>query len=223
MYATSTTHAGGSGAERATSRFQSDGRTPQPSRIPGSKLLVRTSLAEARVRHHAADIAAGGAKILRSRIQQVAVGHEVAVDVGPGARHAGRAEHRRGLRHPQRRIRVRIDPGHAGALEVLARADLERGPAGAEEVNSGSHPRRDVLVAVDARVSGMTIGCRQKPRRPFLLLRKPAPRAIEPKGALQRHAAAGPSAPGRTRRPNRRARRSPTARSTASAGSARRC
>ncbi len=84
-------------------------------------------------------------------------------------------------------------PDHTGALEILARADLQRGPARAEEINRGSHPRRDVLVAVDATSLGDDDRCRQKARRPFLLLRKPAPCEVEPYGALQRHAAAGPS------------------------------
>ena len=111
------------------------GRTDAPA-VEDARIEVvgQDVLAEVRVRHDAAQIAAAGAEILRGRVQQIAVGHEVAVRVGPRPRHARRAEHRRRLRHSQRGIGVGVVARHAGALEVFAEADLERRPAGAEQV-----------------------------------------------------------------------------------------
>ena len=126
-------------------------RTDAPAVEEGRVEAVRQhARAEARIREHAAQVAASRAKVLGARVRQVAVGHEVGVGVGPGACHARRPEHRRRLRHPERRVRVRIVTRDADALQVLAEARPDRRPPGSEYVEGRAHPGRDVPVAVDA-------------------------------------------------------------------------
>ena len=118
--------------------------------MPGSKLLVRTFLPKLVFDTTPQRSPPLGPEILRGGIQQIAIGHEILVRVGPGPRHARGAKHRRRLRHPQRRIGVGVVARHAGAFEVFAEAHFERRPAVAEQVVGRADSRRHVLVAVDA-------------------------------------------------------------------------
>src|SRR5262249_29655315 len=95
--------------------------------------------------------AAGRRRALRQRVPQIAVRNEIAVVVGPRARHIWVAERRGGAAwNAERRVRIRYQIADAGALQILADADLQRCLAVAEDVIRGAHARRDVVVAGDA-------------------------------------------------------------------------
>ncbi len=142
--------------------------------------VAEHALAEVRVRERAAHVSARRAQVLRVGIQEVAVGREVAVVVGPvsrdvrddARRRVGDAVIRRGDRR----------------LEILADVALDRRLAVPEHVPRRGHARREILVAVDAGRLGIDERRRQERRRAFLLFRRPAPGAVEAHAALQRDA-----------------------------------
>ena len=156
------------------------------------EVVGQDGLAEVRVREHAAEIAAARPEILHIGVQEIAVGHEIPVRVGPGPGHARRAVRGGRPRHPQRGIGVGIIARYAGALQVLAKTHPEGRLAGAKQVVRHAHPRRDILVAVDAARFRNDDGRWQESRRPFLLSGEPAPGPIEPDRAVQRQATARP-------------------------------
>ena len=112
-----------------TPSVQSDGRTPQPSRMPASKLFVRMFLPKFVFDMTPQRSPPVARRSCAAGFEQIAVGHEIAVRVDPCPRHACRSEGRRGLRHAQRGIRVGVHARDAGALEVPAEGHLDRGPA----------------------------------------------------------------------------------------------
>src|SRR5262249_3906483 len=103
---------------------------------------VEDRFAEVGVGDGGAEVAAARAEILRGVVRQVAVGSEVAVPVGPGAR------------------RRRRDSGGGTAgdeeaavlrrLEVAADVEFQRRLAVAEQINRHAAARRQVFVRIDA-------------------------------------------------------------------------
>src|SRR5688500_17095508 len=67
----------------------------------------------------------GGGRTLRGQDVQIAVGEEVGVGVGTGARDALHAERTGGRWNAQRRVRVGVVGGHADALEIFAETEFD--------------------------------------------------------------------------------------------------
>ena len=87
-------------------RPQSEARTPQPVEDRRIVVVGQDVLAETEVRDLPAEVAAGGAAVVGERVQQIAVGTEIPIRIGPRPRHAGHAE-RRGAGQPEAGIRAR--------------------------------------------------------------------------------------------------------------------
>ena len=177
---------------------QSDARTPHPLSSAGSKLLVngncpcdRSAKLWFEIAPHESTLPVV-AGLCGPRVRQVAVRHEVAVRIGPGARDAQRGKRPAAAGRAQRRVRVGPVVRHARPFQVLADVRLDGRLAVAEDVPRHAHARRDVLVRVDAFGARDMDRRRQERRRPFRLFGIPARRTIEPQRALQGQAVVRP-------------------------------
>ena len=140
--------------------------------------------AEIHVADLRAQIAAGSQVVLRHRVQQIAVGREIAV----------------ASVHVRVAVVVSRPDGFCGGvgqtavgvLHVLAGVDLDRRSPGPEHVPRHSPARHQVLVAGDAVGPWIGDGGRQESLRADRLLGKIASGIVEPKRALDRHAAERP-------------------------------
>ena len=134
--------------------------TTQQRRIEIVGLCRRS---KGQIRDHPTDIAAAGPEILCGAVQQIAVGPQVVVGVGPRPCDAARCKRANRAGQPQCRIRIGPVVGNPHAFEVLPDVELEGRPAVAEHVVGHAHSRRDVLVGIDARRPGNDERRRQEP------------------------------------------------------------
>ena len=141
---------------------------------------VERALAEVQIRPLPADVATARRQVLQRRVQQIAVGHEIPVAVGPRPRG--------GRRDPIDRVERRVGAGGARRLQILAEGHLDRRLPVARQIVGRADPRGDVLEAGS--------GCRRKRDRDRnellradLLFRIRARRVVEPDAALQRQPA----------------------------------
>ena len=133
---------------------------------------------------------------LRHRIHQIAVGHEVVVQVVPGAvRLHLKPRRRAAVPAVERRVPEDVVGLVGGRLQVLAGAELQRGLAVAEQVVGRAHARRDVLVAAHAVGPGEGDRGRtpqRRHRRSVALSRVEAVRVVEAQRPLHRQPPGGP-------------------------------
>ena len=152
------------------------------------RLVIREAvhvLPEVQVAPPAATVAAARPEILRFAVQQIAVGREVAVGVGPRPRHARRDA----VARLQRRVvSVAVDRG----FEVPARVELQRGLPVAEHVIGEAEPRVDVVIADDALGRRKDERLRDELRRPDLLRGIVAPGVVVADGSLDGELSASP-------------------------------
>src|SRR5439155_11496236 len=121
---------------------------------------------------------------VEERVRQVAVRNEVLVGVSPRAAGRRRENAAAPARNPQRRVRRVCEVADAGALQVLPETHLQRGLAGAEQVERGTDARRDVVIAGHA-VGPRETRAGEEPGLGLGLRGEPAPRMVPAERALE--------------------------------------
>ena len=120
------------------------------------------------------------------RVQQIAVGHEVAVGIDPGSRGA------RGEMPDSRRAVAQPLVDGVGRRDVLAHEELHGRLPVAEHIVGRAEPRLQILLIEGAVLGGEHDGGRQEPVRSHPLLVEVVGEALEAEAALQREAAQRP-------------------------------
>ena len=180
---------------------QSLGRTPEPSSSVGIEAAAEHRLAEVSVAQLTAEIAAGWAAIVGVGIEQIAVGHVVAVGIGPWPGDRGRRAQHRAAGDARGGVGQRVGVVIRRRFEILADVHLHRRLPVAEQVVGCAAARRDVVVALDAILRRKCESGGQKPHRSDLLIGEIAPGVVVANGALQRQPASSSIVPARTALP----------------------